>query len=450
MIKNSVQARLNAMKDGDRVVVDRLFKRSKDGNDIRRPEVVATFRSPKTYSEIRSHEKWPKGEDGPRLVTSEGEVFYLHTDTSGNYRPSRFLDADGNERSVLWTRPLPRVSDDKAINFVKKMRGESVLHSYRHVYSYEPSPVVIVDRIEGDFAMCKMVSWSDETVGIHEKCVEEAADGGLMSDDTFHFVNLETFPEKVERHGDFTLSAYDLKIPMNSLPKDTEEQSLVAGDTLVCEFQSTELITKVYRPHVVGSLKDAPLSDWFPFIRSAEDKVQIAADLGRVPLQTIQFHLKEVERAKAALLPNEALVLVIPADEDMNSDYSCILELGTRGATFFDDTGTLNDDLESIIPEEGGLWVLEGAKYWSSRDDWTGECDGGLDGDFRPATEEDLKLFGMSREQVNIEADANYEEGNDFLEAIKDGTFADKMMEIAREAEIAWQSHRNSSTGMSL
>jgi hypothetical protein len=88
--------------------------------------------------------------------------------------------------------------------------------------------------------------------------------------------------------------------------------------------------------------------------------------------------------------------------------------------------------------------VFEDARYWSHRDGWTGEWDGGIDGSWRPATDEDLATFGYTREQVIAEAADGYEEGDEWTESLSDGSFTQKMMDIAATVHAREQERLNS------
>ena len=101
--------------------------------------------------------------------------------------------------------------------------------------------------------------------------------------------------------------------------------------------------------------------------------------------------LQEEEVALARLEPNEALTLI---SKEVGGDEVRLHVLGSSGITFL-----LADDIESSLeshsPEGPGRWVF-GNATWNSSTSYQGDYDCWLEGDWRPASAEDVaRLSGL-------------------------------------------------------
>ncbi|AOG03108.1 hypothetical protein [Bosea sp. RAC05] len=103
------------------------------------------------------------------------------------------------------------------------------------------------------------------------------------------------------------------------------------------------------------------------------------------------------ELAYQRTLPNEALVLWYG---EAGSSTSCSF-LARTGSVFHGLDGVEDYFWRNDWPQ--GLYVLENAEGWSSRSH-EGEVDFGIEGLWRPATQDDLARFGFSLDQVDHEA----------------------------------------------
>ncbi len=439
-MKYSLSVDVHSLQPGRKIVLKEFFKYSKDGDHLRHPALVATYHAEKR---LRDYGYGPLPQDAarPHVVTSDGDRFDIVFDRSRS-REVTFKDSDGNSREVMWTLPVPDASDDEIIAFARAFRGEGKLEGADRKSDHDPNSVFIVERIDGGHAICRMVSWLNDTLGEFENGRQEIEGVAIHDDGAFFFLPpevIEAFPSMLVKSGPHALSSYEIIVPLKKLPEDVAAGSIVVGSDFSCRYVKGVLQTTIFTPRIAGVIDEAGLEKWLPYpgfdeasMRGRSTVVLDGRDLRpSVPLAAVQDHLKEIERAKEALLPDEALVVVFPPEEGIERYTPNFVLLGMRGATFFDDGGNARDNLESQVPEEGGLWVFVEARYWSHRDDWTGEWDGGIEGGWRPATDADLETFGYTREQVIVEAMDAYEEGDEWEQALADGSFTERMMELA-------------------
>ena len=440
-MKYSLSTDIHSLEDGERVVLKEFFKYSQDGDHVRRPAVVGIYHCGKRLRDY-GYSSLPSDETRPHLILPDGSRFDLDFNR-GEYSRPHFRDADGNLREPMWTLPLPNVGDDDAIAYVRAFRGEGSDFTKNNLSSdHEPNAVFVVDRLEDKYAVCRMVSWRETTLGEFQKIARDTLEDGseimISTGGALDWLPpeiLDAFPSLVSVEGELALSAYDISIRRDALPDCLEIGSIIVGSRIDCNIRKGRVVTTVFTPRIAGKVDERGLSFWFPTSPVREEAgrefvFSRARDPG-VPLAAVQDHLKEIERAKEKLLPNEALVLVFPPEDGIDHYQSHIVILGKRGATFFEDMGEAHDNLSHSAPEEGGLWVMQDARYWSHHDAWSGEWDGGLEGDWRPATDADLKTFGLTREEVCHEALDSYEEGDAWTEALENGTFTEEMMLLA-------------------
>jgi len=453
-MKYSLSTDIHSLGDGERIVLKEFFHYSRDGNHTRLPAIVGTYRCEKRLRDYR-YSPIPRDETRPHVLLADGTRLDIEFSTS-EWNNVRFKGGDGHLREPLWTLPLPDISDEEAISYVRAFRGEGVdIGLLQRAADHDPNVVVVIDEIGDRFAIARMVSWMDDTIGAYSRLTRIVGEDGvqtmIMTDDSFDCLTqqeLDDFPSKVEQCSDMALSKYEITLRLTKLPEGVQKGSIIVGSSFTCDFKQDRLITTIFAPVIAGQVDnhrdDRTLVSWFPrrepFPLDDDRSVFSRCDQTHVPMATIQDHLKEVARARAKLLPDEALVLVFPPEEGVSPAHEAsITILGMRGATFFDDLGNAQEYISYSAPDEGGLWVFGSAKYWSHQDGWTGEWDGGLDGDWRPATDADLAVFGLDRAQVNVEADASYEDGDTWLAAIEAGTFADDMIALAEQVHAAEQ-----------
>lgn len=455
-MKYSLNVDVHSLEDGRKIVLKEFFKYSKDGDHLRRPALVATYHAEKRLRDY-GHGSLPQDESRPHVIASDGERFDIVFDRSKSQNVE-FRDPDGNCREVMWTLPVPDASDEEIIAFVRAFRGEGALPALDRSSDHDPNAVFVIERIEEDHAVCRMVSWLNDTLGEFRngRSEIEGLDSPMLDDHAFFSLPpdvIDAFPSMLVQSGPHALSAYEILVPRKKLPEEVAVGSIIVGSDISCRYRKGILETTIFTPRIAGKLDEAGLEKWLPYPGFDETRMRGRSKVvmdgfhtlnSAVPLAAVQDHLKEIERAKEALLPNEALVVVFPPEEGIDLYSPNFVLLGMRGANFFDDGGSAQDNLGSIVPDEGGLWVLEGAQYWSHHDGWTGEWDGGLEGDWRPATDEDLAIFGYTREQVIVEAADGYEEGDEWAESLSDGSFTQKMMDIAATVHAREQERLNS------
>ncbi len=442
-MKYSLSVDVHSLQPGRKIVLREFFKYSRAGDHLRRPALVATYHAEKRLSDY-GYGALPQDVTRPHVITSDGERFDIVFDRSKGQGVT-FMDSDGNQREVMWTLPVPDASDEEIITFVRAFRGEGALSGKDRESDHNPNAVFVIERIEGKHAICRMVSWLNDTLGEFQSGRSEVdgLDSPMLDDHAFFFLPPEViaaFPSMLVKSGPHALSAYEILVPLKKLPEEVAAGLIIVGSDFSCRYRNDILETTIFTPRIAGKLDDAGLEKWLAYPGFDETSMRGRSEVvmdgfhelrPAVPLAAVQDHLKEIERAKEALLPDEALVVVFPPEEGIDLHTPNFVLLGMRGATFFDDGGNARDYLETKVPDEGGLWVFGGARYWSHRDDWTGEWDGGIDGDWRAATDADLETFGYTREQVIVEAADAYEEGDEWEQALADGTFTERMMELA-------------------
>lgn len=453
-MKYSLQPDLDYLNDGDRIILKPFFKYSPEGEHVRLPAVVGTYHGERRFRDYRSS-LLSKPVDLPHVVLTDGSRLDVRIAPTGYSSNAGFMGHDGYDREPMWTLPIPDVSDEEAISYARAFRGEGNGMIGTSDFVHEPNVVVAIDRVEGKSVFGRLVSWHEDTFGEYEDLLRSADEDGVEISvatggpfDHFSQDELDAFPSMVEKHDELALSSYEISLSRKALPEDTQPGSIIVGRTFSCDFRKDALTTTIDLPLIAGVVtEDRPLSAWFPRRDARPSSFadpSVIQTLGalrdgtRVRLATVQDHLKEIARAKAKLLPDEAVVLVFPPEEGLGPSHGANISiLGSRGATFFEDLGTAHECISHSAPEEGGLWIFGDANYWSHRDDWSGEWDGGLHGSWRPATDADLANFGLDRAQANVEAEGSYEEGDAWLSSIKAGTFIDEMMELAERVHSA-------------
>lgn len=443
MSKYSLSPDVRSLKKGDRFVIDKAVKYVPGSDPVRFQEAILTYMGDKPVRDISTYSS-PAGNDA-FAVSEDGTRFDLAFEHSSASYPV-FKTGDGVRRAV-WTLPTPDVSDDEIFTFVNAFRGVGQPYGLdRTEAPHGNNGLFLVDSVDEKYIRCRMVSWAIDTLHDYESFEHSVLDDGypVIRDEAFHFIDLKTFREAFTVEGPFALSSYEILIRNKSMPSVSPGSLLVCSD-FWCRYKRDVLVTGLRLPMVAGTVGEKNLEQWLSPQQPGRDipPERVAFTFGEagarnIPLKAIQDHLKEIERAKAALIPSEALVLVMPADEGEDNSYPSVVNFGSRGVTFFDDTGDTDENLSHSAPVEGGLWVFTNARYWSSHDDRTGEWDGGLGGDWRPATPEDLASFDVTDVDIQAEAEEGYE-GLRYEQAVKDGTFTSQMMALAAHVSDADQ-----------
>lgn len=212
---------------------------------------------------------------------------------------------------------------------------------------------------------------------------------------------------------------------------------LKAGDLVAltgyrCEIvDDAPLVVPVQGFAHLGNHDEAGVGGFLPWcaVSKAEYDAVVEKGWGSVPggwgvTPGSLFDLMEEDLlARVRLEPSEALFLWYRPVDGKEGETACSC-LGSTGIAFHRQD-CIEDNFYGQDVEEG-LWVYEKAKAWAYQSH-EGEWDAGIDGDWRPATVEDLARFGYSPEDMDREIPDRTEE--DFVEGR-----AVAMMAAAEEA----------------
>lgn len=434
------QPRMAELKGGDRMVVDAWFKYSGDGAHQRAPRAVVTVRSPMPLSEVPL---WPRHEtpapDGPYAVGEDGTRFEICPRQGSLAIRERLADGTFRDRYPQWTLPVPDIPDDEVLAYVDAFRGATEMFRGRvgRSDSHDHNCVFVVSGFEGDHAVARMASWASDTQAPYLEYLEErkSSPAAFPNDDAFHFIeDLEGFMKSFTVDGDLAISSFDVRIPKSQLPDAVEPGSIVVGSSFWVNIRGGVDVTSVATASVAGNVRTHPLSTYLPYRPSErrEGKIFWRPHDG-IELSTIQDWLKERARAVAKLDPDEILLAVLPKDEsDPPYRDAQIVAYGSRGAVFFEMEA---EWLETISMEDHdpGLWVYRNASPWAHHDPHSGEHDSGIDGDWHPATLEDVASFGNDPVEMEKSLADEYE-GADYADVVSEGTFLEELMRLAKDA----------------
>jgi hypothetical protein len=432
--KYCTRPRLADLRDGDRIVVDSWLNYAKDGEHERAPRAVVTLHAATPLYEVSRGGH--VGAELPYALSEDGQRFDIVLKHG-----SLEIHQDNRKRHALWTRPLPNLPDDEVFVYVDAFLGKDAIFRGRidRDDPHDPNCTFIIDRIDGQHAVGRMVTWADDTQDDYLAYLEKkkADDAAFPDDDVFHYIEaLAQFPETFRVDGHLAVSSFEVRIPTKQLPDVVEPGSLVVGSSFWIDIKKGLEITTVAKAAIAGNVRTRPLEDYFPRRENADRPSMIRRNHESVELARIQDFLKEANRAKAKLEPDEILLAIFPTDKEADICTSTsILSFGARGAVFFEGDGEWIESIAAGHPDPG-LWMYKEARPWASYDSWTGEHDGGIEGDWHPATIEDVIAFGNDPETLAVELAANYE-GADYENSVAAGTFFEDMMRLAREACVA-------------
>lgn len=203
-----------------------------------------------------------------------------------------------------------------------------------------------------------------------------------------------------------------------------EGMELKAGDLIATTDYHCEIVADA--PLVVpnkgfahlGNHDEAGVGAFLPWcaVSKPEFDAVVSQGWGSVPGMwtvtpgSLVDFVEQEELARVRLEPSEALFIWYRPIEGQEGETACAC-LGSSGIAFHR-VDSIADNFYGHNVEEG-LWVYEKAKAWAYQS-YEGEWDAGIDGDWRPATVDDLARFGYSTEDMDREIPEYTEE--DFVE----------------------------------
>lgn len=428
--------RLTELRDGDRFIVDAWFKYSRDGEHQRAPKVVVTLQTDVPLPEIPM---WPRSDDagpaGPNAVDAAGNRYEIYA-RQGSLAIRERLAEGTRDRYPLWSLPLPDLPDEDVFAYVDAFRGTGEFFRGRvdREDRSDPNCVFVVSALTEKHAVGRMVSWASDTQDDYLEYVEarKTDEAAFPNDYAFHFVeNLDGFLDAFEVEGRLALSSFEVRIPRKQLPETAAAGSLIVGSSFWVNVKNGLEITSVATAGIAGNVLLHPLETYLPH-RERDRPSMIRRAHGGPELATMQDWLKEAARAKAKLDPDEILLAVLPKDKDASRyESSHVLAFGSRGAVFFEYEGEWLESIAGGDPDPG-LWMYRNARPWSHRS-YEGEYDSGIEGDWEPATLEDVVFFGNDPVDLGNELAESYE-GVDYAASVEAGTFLEDLMRLSREA----------------
>jgi hypothetical protein len=430
--------KLTDLRDGDRFIVDAWFKYSREGEHQRGPKVVVTLQTDVPLQKIPM---WPRSgdetPDGPYAVDATGTRYEIFA-RQGSLAIRERLAEGTRDRYSLWTLPVPDLPDDEVFAYVGAFQGKG--EPFRGRLDREdrtdPNCLFVISALTEKHAVGRMVSWASDTQDDYLEYLEakKTNEAAFPDDYAFHFVDdLDGFLDAFEVEGKLALSSFEVRIPRKQLPDTTVAGSLIVGSSFWVNVKNGVEITSVATAGVAGNVLLHPLETYLPH-RERDRPSMIRRSHDGLELATIQDWLKEAARARAKLDPDEILLAVLPKDKEAPSYASShVLAFGSRGAVFFEHE---NEWLESIAAgdPDPGLWMYKNASPWSHRS-YEGEWDGGIEGDWVPATLEDVVFFGNDPVDLANELAESYE-GGDYAASVEVGTFLEDLMRLSREASL--------------
>jgi hypothetical protein len=434
--KYSHSPRLADVRDGARFILDAWFQYSRNGDHQRGPKVVVTLQTDVPLHDIP---KWPRadipGETGSNAVDAAGNRYELYARQGSLAIRERLVD-DTRDRYPLWTLPLPDLQDEELFAYVEAFRGTGEFFKGRldrNDHS-DPNCLFVVSALTEKHAVGRMVSWASDTQDDYLEYLEKRKTdaSAFPKDYCFHFVeNLNCFLDTFVVEGRLALSTFEVRIPRKQLPDAAVAGSLIVGSSFWVNVVNDIEITSVAAAGIAGNVNRHLLDAYLPY-RERERPSMVRRSHDGLQLATIQDWLKEAARAKAKLDPDEILLAVLPKDKDSSRyETTSLLAFGSRGAVFFEYEGEWLESIAAGNPDPG-LWMYRNARPWSHRS-YEGEYDGGIEGDFEPATLEDIAFFGNDPDDLAKELAESYE-GADFAASVAAGTFLEDLMRLQREA----------------
>lgn len=425
---------LRDVRDGERFVIDSSFKYSHGGDHGNDPRRVVTLRTSKRMDEIPLYAGGKELDDGPYAVDAAGRTFEIYA-RHGSFSIRERTEDGVRDRHACWTLPVPDLSDEEVLAYVDAFMGSGENFSGRlHRDDHSaPNCVFVIDSLTDRHGLGRMVSFASDTQDEYLAYLDEKSTNpdAFPKDYTFHFVeNLDGFRDAFVVQGALAISSFEVRIPRVQLPEAATVGSLIVGSSFWVNEVKGQQVTSVANAGIAGNVRSRSLDTYLPF-RTLDRPSMIRRMHSGPELATIQDWLKEAARAKAKLDPDEILLAVLPKDKNC-SPYSSthIIAFGSRGAVFFEDQSTWEETIAADDPDPG-LWMFRNASPWSHRS-YEGEYDGGIEGEWHPATIEDLVFFGNDLEEVSRELAEIYE-GEDFASAVESGSFLEELMRLSRQ-----------------
>ena len=201
------------------------------------------------------------------------------------------------------------------------------------------------------------------------------------------------------------------------VPEDMEWRAgdLVAMTGYHCEIEDGEPVFLKRGPVAhLGNHDEDGVGRFLPWgtVSKEEHDAIIATGLGSMPGEyrmqpgSLVDLMEEESVARVRLEPSEALFLWYKPVDETGDETACAC-LGASGIAFYRQD-SIEDNFYGENVEEG-LWVYANAKAWAHQS-YEGEWDAGIDGDWRPATVEDLERFGYTAEDIDQEIAGHTEE----------------------------------------
>ena len=332
------------------------------------------------------------------------------------------LDLDGRARDwrdeVLWSDALPAGD----VTLAKAYAAVSIAGEGKAVFMH-------VQSVDGDVATCRLV----QPAGFVEAREKSRT----------------KFEEDEEKWtGEVVGNAAFWEHPVSVRPDTQSEAQIVPGRPATpvpawktgdligavdhrCAIENGRTITRLQGPMVVGNFSKEGVGAFLPWGVDETRDSPTPDPTGALSLAYFhgpagfEAYRENEEIARIALEPNEALVVWYkPVGNEPTDESTACSFMGTSGLTFH-----RIDSVEDYFWNAGieeGLWVLKDATGWSARS-YEGEYDSGIEGDWQPATEEDLARFGYSQDDASTEI-------ADRMEIDAEPDLAARMMEKAVQA----------------
>lgn len=298
--------------------------------------------------------------EGDRIVLSSGQAWttpfdrpWLRDGVRAGLRVVRFvratgdvvvhLDDDGREEAVrvydvAWASPLPAIEDDDAIALV-----HACLNS-------KDSPVLLHVR-------------SRDASGITAIAIDTGVDAGLPR----FGATAEIMLVQLRDHN---VTAGDLVVAMGheiEFDDGVAIHGFAHAETIATGVSATEA-------HALFALP--------PMTRFRRLAIATPADLQR-----------RREEAWASTFPDQAIVLI---SKQPGHVIPRMQFLASSGQTLFQSDDPENDFGGSCSQ---GLWMFENVRWWQS-ESHEGEKDGGMEANWRPATQSDATAFGLTAAEI--------------------------------------------------
>lgn len=309
------------------------------------------------------------------------------------------IEADGSFYRLEQQTPL------KELSFQANIRLLEAMKSVKSVYSrHDGAAMFMVKEVNGDTVSARFIFPTEQPVTALDEALFNEECRSKLIDDNFISAGDSSYLEQV-----FDLDLKDS--PLFGIDKEelSEGDIIIAAaiDGKVCEGKlllkphekkGAYFITNVKNESGIRGLFE-PFNE--EFMGKTEDSLWAHFRIDGLPADAFirPSDLKEIAyRAELKLQPDEALVLSLPCTESDGS--TCQIILSDCGLLFY-----AYHEIIDHIQDDGvgpGLWVFEHANAWAYTS-YEGEYDSGVDGNWRPAREDDIERFSCVREHLNDE-----------------------------------------------